>query len=259
MNTAIKVTQLNVSFAKHHILRNLNVTFARQQITVIVGHSGSGKTTLLRALNRLNDEYDNCHTSGNIEVNFGCKWQLIYPLQQKNTIATQTLRRKVGMLFQTPQLLPVSIYRNIAMPLELVAACPKALIAPKVTEVLTKVGLWDEVSNKLNESAEHLSGGQQQRLCLARTLALEPAILLLDEPTGALDVHTAKIIESRLNELKSDYTIIMVSHNLQQACRLADQLLIMHNGTITNCLKPPFDLTTINQLIGANPTPNPAV
>lgn len=251
MDIAIKISQLNVNFAQHHILHNLNIEFNRHQITTIVGHSGSGKTTLLRALNRLNEEYEHCHTTGQIEINFGQNSELIYPSYHKKAMAKQDLRRKVGMLFQTPQLLPVSIYRNIAMPLELVAACPKQLIEKKIKEVLKRVDLWDEIHNKLNESAEHLSGGQQQRLCLARMLSLEPSILLLDEPTSALDIHTTKVIESLLNELRSNYTIVIVSHNLEQACRLADQLFIMHNGKITYHLKSPLELIEIKNLFGS--------
>ncbi len=233
MSVAVNVSQLSVRFGGHTILHDVNVRFSCNRITVMIGHSGSGKTTLLRALNRLNEEYDGCETKGKVDVDIGQGLKPIYPsTQDKTTLSLQYLRQKIGMVFQTPTLLPVSIYRNIAMPLELVASCPRSEINTEVEKVLALVGLWDEVHDRLNLPADRLSGGQQQRLCLARTLALAPAILLLDEPTGSLDVHASKMIEDLLEKLRTHYTIIMVSHSLEQACRLADQLIVMENGQL---------------------------
>ena len=173
----------------------------------------------------------------------------MYPSSQsKKPVSLQSLRQKVGMVFQTPTLLPVSIYRNIAMPLELVAACPKNEVKAKVENALKQVGLWEEVSNRLDLAASALSGGQQQRLCLARTLALEPTILLLDEPTSSLDMHASKTIEDLLITLREHYTIIMVSHSLEQACKLADKLLIMENGQIKASLKRTDSMVPIDEV-----------
>ena len=221
---------------------------------VLVGQSGCGKTTLLRAINRLNEEYENSYTNGQVEIDTGNGLEAIYSSpQNKNPRSLQSLRQKVGMVFQTPALLPVSIYRNIAMPLELVAACPKNETKTKVEEALKLVGLWEEVNNRLDLTASALSGGQQQRLCLARTLALEPAILLLDEPTSALDVHASKAIEELLISLRQHYTIIMVSHSLEQACALADKLVVMENGQIKisfNRTDSTLSVDKIRQIMG---------
>lgn len=250
MRTAIKISELTVKFSNCSVLQGLTIVFPSQQITTLVGPSGSGKTTLLRSLNRLNEEYGGCETTGQVQIDLGKGLEAIYPSHQQPLISVQQLRRKVGMLFQTPQLLPVSIYRNIAMPLELVAACPKKELQAKVAAVLQKVGLWDEVSNRLDAPAINLSGGQQQRLCLARALALEPSILLLDEPTASLDIHAANKIEELLAELRTSYTIIMVSHSIEQACRVADQLIVMQEGKIKANFTQPLAVNEIKALLG---------
>ena len=249
MSTAIKISELNVRFNQHTILHDVNIDFEQHHINVLVGHSGSGKTTLLRAINRLNEEYENCYTDGQIEIDMGNGPEAIYPSPQNTKRRSlQSLRQKVGMVFQTPTLLPVSIYRNIAMPLELVATCPRGETKNKVEKALKQVGLWEEVSNRLDLSASALSGGQQQRLCLARTLALEPSILLLDEPTSSLDVHASKTIEELLITLREHYTIIMVSHSLEQACTLADKLVVMENGQIKTSFNRTDSALSVNKI-----------
>ena len=238
MSIAVNVSRLSVRFGKHTILNEVDMDFACYHINVLVGQSGSGKTTLLRALNRLNEEYEGCRTSGQVEIDMGNGLEAIYPTALNNVSSSlQYIRQKVGMVFQTPSLLPVSIYRNIAMPLELVVACPRHEIKAKVEKMLELVGLWNDVHDRLDLPASRLSGGQQQRLCLARTLALEPTILLLDEPTSSLDVHTSEMIEELLLTLRTQYTIIMVSHSLEQACKLADKLVVMANGQVKTSLK----------------------
>ena len=234
MNTAISIAELQVVFGQCVALEDVTANFAANQITTLVGHSGSGKTTLLRSLNRLNEEYASCITRGCIRIDLGQGLQDIY--FPKNKLDLSVLRQKVGMVFQTPQVLPVSIYKNIAMPLQFITGCSKKEISSKVEEALSRVGLWSEVNKRLDELATRLSGGQQQRLCLARALALQPSILLLDEPTSSLDIDSTQTIESLLQELSEHYTIIMVSHNLEQACRLADRLVIMQKGQIKTIL-----------------------
>lgn len=230
---AIKVKELVIHFHNHLVLNDINLNFQRNQIHVLVGRSGSGKTTFLRSLNRLNEEFSGCTTQGHIEINLGNGLQIIQEGKNQPLIDLQMLRSKVGMLFQTPQLLPVSIYKNILMPLELVARCSSKQAKEKAAYTLQMVGLWDEIKDRLNLPAERLSGGQQQRLCLARTLALDPTILLLDEPTSSLDIVATQQIEALLLKLKERYTIIMVSHNIEQAKRLANSLSVFEQGHLT--------------------------
>ena len=168
--TVVNVKELSVSFAGQKILNNINLSFYEKTITVLVGKSGSGKTTFLRSLNRLNEEFPHCQMSGHIEVDIGKGLQCAYDEKKHAEINIQNLRRKVGMVFQTPQVLPVSIYRNIAMPLQLLENYKTKQAQEKVEKILQTVGLWDEVKDRLNSPAEILSGGQQQRLSLARTI-----------------------------------------------------------------------------------------
>ncbi len=233
MKGTVMLADVSVSFFNQTVLNNVHAEFPANQISVLVGRSGSGKTTILRTVNRLNEEFPGCRTSGQVNADFGQGPQNIYA----PGISLAQLRLRVGMLFQTPNCFPVSVYRNIAMPLELVAGTPTGEIPGKVQASLESVGLWAELQDRLDAPAERLSGGQQQRLCLARLLALQPAILLLDEPTASLDVHAARGIEELLRELAAKYTIIMVSHELSQARRLADQALICANGEIVGVIK----------------------
>ena len=225
----VSLVDVSVSFFKQTALQNINAVFPAQKISVLVGRSGSGKTTLLRAINRLNEEFPGCTTTGQLTVDFGQGARDVYAGQ----LPLAKLRLRVGMLFQTPNCFPVSVYRNIAMPLTLAAGAPADEVPDQVQAALEMVGLWAELKDRLDTPAERLSGGQQQRLCLARLLALQPAVLLLDEPTASLDVYAARGIEELLQDLAAEYTLIMVSHELSQARRLADQVLVCAAGKIT--------------------------
>lgn len=256
MSIAVSIQGLCVGFNEHSVLKDISFEFAAHTISVLVGRSGSGKTTFLRTMNRLNEEFPGSHSQGHIAIDLGQGLQTIFDDSNTKKVAVPLplLRHKVGMLFQTPQLLPVSIYRNIAMPLQLVGQCPAQDVKERVSEILKTVGLWDEVQGRLDLPAEKLSGGQQQRLCLARTLALEPTVLLLDEPTGSLDINSTREIETLLLQLKERYTIIMVSHSLQQACRLADELLVFEQGKIAYILNDKTQMleADLARIIGSN-------
>ena len=232
MNMAVRINDLCVDFGSRRVLRHINIEAPARGITVLAGRSGSGKTTLLRALNRLNEAFPQCRTSGLVELDLGHGLEAIYPLPGVNVRPLAQLRRLVGMVFQTPNVLPVSVERNLALPLEVVAGLPQKAQRHKIEEVLVGVGLWDEVKDRLDMPAARLSGGQQQRLCLARALALEPAVLLLDEPTASLDVHATAGIEELLLRLARQYPLLVVSHNPEQAVRLGERLIVMTDGQV---------------------------
>ena len=233
MPDAVTIENLSVSFGGRPVLRDVCARFPQASVSVLIGRSGSGKTTLLRSINRLNEEFPNCATKGGVLVNFSTGAVRIY---EKDAPPLRELRLYAGMLFQTPNLFPVSVYRNLALPLQLMRGCGKSELGDRIRATLELVGLWKEMENKLDMPAEHLSGGQQQRLCLARVLALEPEILLLDEPTASLDVHAAAVIEGLLLELAERYTVIMVSHSLAQARRLGRGIFVFEDGFISGRL-----------------------
>ncbi|MFK5926626.1 MAG: ATP-binding cassette domain-containing protein [Desulfuromusa sp.] len=228
-----RVKNLHVSFHGRTVLREINLTLSASGIAVLVGPSGSGKTTFLRSLNRLNEHYPGYSGSGKIELELSGSMQDIY----HPGLEVTALRRQVGMVFQTPNILPVSIAQNINLPLKLVTGLDKAEREKRLVEVLQEVHLWSEVKDRLKENASRLSGGQQQRLCLARVLALNPRILLLDEPTASLDFKASRRIEDLLIELQDRYQIIAVSHSLRQARKIAGQILVMAEGEIAHLLK----------------------
>lgn len=240
MNCAAQVRNLSISFDKHTIVSDVNLDIPSHKISVLIGRSGSGKTTFLRAFNRLNEEHSHCRTQGEILLNLGNGLESLSDVFGGSLTA---LRLRIGMLFQTPNVLPVSIWRNIAMPLEKLTTLSRNEIEQRVEKSLNDVGLWSEIYDRLNSSAEKLSGGQQQRLCLARVLALEPHILLLDEPTASLDVLASKHIENLLQQLTEKYTIIMVSHSLSQAQRLADKLFVFDGGRLLKNLEKQNEIT----------------
>ncbi len=205
-------------------LFNINLNIPANQITALIGPSGGGKSTLLRAFNRLNDLVDVQRISGVIRID-GIN---IF----RKDIDVIELRRKVGIVFSRPLPLPLSIYQNVSYGLEMMGEKRKSVLDDVVEKTLRLSDLWDDVKERLQDSAYSISGGQQQRLCLARTLALQPEIILLDEPTSALDpVSTAKI-ENTLEELKQDYTIVIAPHNTQQAGRIADQVAFFLQGKL---------------------------
>ncbi len=230
MAETVKIRTRNLSFSYNGtmILRNSSMDFTENQITAIVGPSGSGKSTFLLTLNRLWEASQHCTMKGNIEVKFNNRFHDVY---QADYCVT-SLRRQVGIVFQAPNPLPMSIYKNVAFPLELAGKNDKKTSMFKVEDCLKKVGLWDEVYDRLDSSALALSGGQQQRLCIARAMILQPEILLLDEPTSSLDHKAAAAIEQLLVELKKQCTILIVSHYLDQVQRIADSIVELKNGSL---------------------------
>jgi phosphate transport system ATP-binding protein len=246
-NSVITVRRLSVRFLEKTVLKGIDLVTRPGQITVIVGPSGSGKSTLLRAVNRLNEFFPNCHTEGTVELSLDGRYGDIY----KGFVPLPELRRKVGMVFQTPSVLPFSIRKNLAMPLKVALGLNGASLSERVESVLNEVSLWDEVKDRLHANASTLSGGQQQRLCLARVLALEPQILLLDEPTASLDFRAAQKIEELLTRLKERYTILAVSHSLSQMRRMADRVCILREGQIVQELNQQHleDQTVFQRLI----------
>jgi phosphate transport system ATP-binding protein len=224
-NTHISIQQLNVTYGKHHALKNINVEIPKNQITVIIGSSGCGKTTLLKSCNRLLELSDEVELTGHVLIDDID----IYNDKQIDPIA---VRRKVGMLAQKPFPLPMSIYDNVAYGPRIHGLHNKSQLDTLVERYLIMAGLWDEVKDRLKSPATKLSAGQQQRLCLARCLAVEPEIILGDEPTSALDPVSSQRIEKTFLELKRSYTLVIVSHILRQARRLADYILFLYLGEL---------------------------
>lgn len=228
--SAAQMTHLSVQFEGRTLLSTIDLVVPRQKLTLLTGPSGSGKSTLLRAFNRLNECFSGLSTSGSLKLWLDGRWTEVYGPE----IALHTLRQRVGMVFQSPQVLPTSIEKNIALPLRLVLGLSRHDAWGAVETALTQVGLWNEVCDRLKAPATTLSGGQQTRLCLARSLALRPSILLLDEPTAMLDPRATQMIEELLLSLKRNLTLIVVSHNEEQGARLADHRLRLDRGRISH-------------------------
>jgi phosphate transport system ATP-binding protein len=218
----LRIRNLSVSFGDQAVLKNVSLDVPDKKITVIIGPSGCGKTTLLKALNRLLDSVDGVGIEGHIFVDD----EDIYDPRVEVT----RVRKKMGLLSQKPQVLPMSIFDNVAYGPRIHGTRDKKKLGWIVEHYLKAAGLWDEVKTRLHEPASRLSVGQQQRLCLARGLAVEPEIILGDEPTSALDPLSSRIVERRLIELKSEYTVIVVTHILRQARRIADYLAFLYLG-----------------------------
>lgn len=229
MSDCAVIKGLRVSFGEREILHGVDARFPANRVSVILGRSGSGKSTLLRSLNRLNECFDGYRGEGEVRVLLG---SALVPVEGGGAPALTELRRRVGMVFQSPNPLPVSIRRNITLPLELAAQTSRGEIEENVKETLMRTGLWEEVSDRLDTPAQSLSGGQQQRLCLARALALKPDLLLLDEPTASLDRTAAQRVEDMILSLRDKLSVIMVSHSLQQAAKLADYAVVMADGQV---------------------------
>lgn len=209
-----KVEKLNLYYGDNHAVKDISMDIKQQKVTALIGPSGCGKSTFLRCFNRMNDLVPSCKIQGNIIF----EEQNIYE-QNRDVV---DLRTKVGMVFQNPNPFPMSIYDNVAYGLRIQGIKDKTIIDDTVRWALKSAALYDEVSDRLNSSALRLSGGQQQRLCIARAIALRPKVILMDEPTSALDpIATAKI-EELILELKKDFTIIIVTHSMQQAARISD-------------------------------------
>ena len=220
----IEIKNLNVRTSKSHILKNINLQIPRNKVVVLLGPSGCGKTTLLKSMNRLTDLHKELKVNGEILIN----GENIF----EDKINLPEMRQKMGLLSQRPFPLPMSIYKNVAYGLKLKGIRDKKTIGYQIESNLRRVGLWDEVKDRLHTPATSLSIGQQQRLCLARGLAVKPSIILADEPTSALDPISTKTIENLFKQLKENYTIILVTHILRQALRLADHVIFLYYGEV---------------------------
>nr|WP_220084701.1 phosphate ABC transporter ATP-binding protein PstB [Paenibacillus dendritiformis] len=224
MKPIINIDSLNLYYGTYHALKNVSMTIPEKAVTAFIGPSGCGKSTLLRTLNRMNDMIAGTRIEGRVEI----AGTNIY----SNEVDVETLRKKVGMVFQQPNPFPKSIYDNIAYGPRLHGIRNKAKLDEIVEQSLRSAVLWDEVKDYLKRSAFSLSGGQQQRLCIARALAVNPEILLMDEATSALDPISTLKIEELVQELKHQYTIVMVTHNMHQAARVSDQTVFFLNGEV---------------------------
>ena len=221
MNNILKLKNINVFYGDKKILDNINIEFERNKITSIIGPSGCGKTTLLKTINKIILEENNAQITGDME----------FDGINSNNIPIEILRKNIGIVFQNPTPFPMSIYKNISYALKYYGYNKKHL-ENKIIDILKSVNLYDEVKDKLNTSALKLSGGQKQRLCLARSLTVEPNILLLDEPCSSLDIVNSEKIENTLIKLKENYTIIIVTHNINQAKKISDNTIFMRDGKI---------------------------
>ena len=220
----IETKNLSVSYHKQKVLKGVNIRIPSKQLTAIIGPSGCGKTTLLKSFNRLLEIHDDVKTSGEILV--GGK----NILNGKQDVAN--IRKKMGLLSQKPYPLPMSIFENVAYGLRIHNRISHKKIEEIVQHSLEETGLWNEVNDRLNDPASRLSVGQQQRLCLARAIAIQPEVLLCDEPTSALDPIGAQQIEKLLKKLKKEYTVVLVTHTLRQAKRLADYVIYLYFGKV---------------------------
>ena len=221
----IKVENLNLYYGDFHALKDINMKIEENLITAFIGPSGCGKSTFLKTLNRMNDLVENCRIKGSVLLD----GQDIY---KNGNIDVNLLRKRVGMVFQKPNPFPMSIYDNITYGPRTHGIKSKAKLDEIVERSLKNAAIWDEVKDRLKKNALELSGGQQQRICIARALAVEPEVLLLDEPTSALDPISTLKIEDLVVELKKNYTIVMVTHNMQQAVRVSDKTAFFLSGEV---------------------------
>lgn len=222
MENIFTIKNLNLYYGEKHTLHDINISLYANQVTAFIGPSGCGKSTLLRCLNRMNDLIDNCKING----------EILYNNKKIKDINTVLLRSEVGMVFQNPNPFPMSIFDNVAYGPRCAGIKNKAKLKEIVISSLKKASLYDEIKNRLNDSALSLSGGQQQRLCIARTIAMSPKVILMDEPTSALDPIATLKIEELIQELKKDFTIIIVTHNMSQATRVSDYTAFFLLGEI---------------------------
>lgn len=224
INQKIKIHDLNFYYGNFHALKSINLEIFERKVTAFIGPSGCGKSTILRTLNRIYELYPNHYALGKIFID---GHNILASHQDLNQ-----LRNKIGMVFQKPTPFPMSIFDNIAFGVKLYETLKKDELAARVEWALRKAALWDEVKNKLKQNGLSLSIGQQQRLCIARAIAIKPEVILLDEPTSALDPISTGHIENLINELRKEYTIIMVTHNMQQAARICDYTAYMYLGEL---------------------------
>ncbi len=220
----INVQDTNIYYGDNHAVKDVNMPIHEKSITALIGPSGCGKSTFIRTINRMNDLIPSARCEGNIE------YRGVNILSPKVDVVK--LRTEIGMVFQQPNPFPKSISENIQLPLKFAGIHNKKRLKDVTESCLKQVGLWEEVKDRLDRSAIGLSGGQQQRLCIARALALKPAVILLDEPTSALDPVSSAKIEELLLQLKKEYTIVIVTHNMQQAARIADYTAFFYQGEL---------------------------
>ena len=224
VESCIKVENLNLFYGKKQALHDINMEMPKKKVTAFIGPSGCGKSTLLRCINRMNDLVDNVTNDGKILLHD----DNIYD----KSVNVAALRRRVGMVFQKPNPFPKSIFENVTYGLRIQGINDKRILEETVETSLRGAALWDEVKDRLNDNALGLSGGQQQRLVIARAIAIAPEVLLLDEPASALDPISTLKIEELINELKEKYTIVIVTHNMQQAARVSDYTAFMYMGEL---------------------------
>ncbi|MFH0993799.1 MAG: phosphate ABC transporter ATP-binding protein PstB [bacterium] len=242
------VKQLQLHYGSMPALKNIDIKIAEKRVTALIGPSGCGKSTFLRTLNRMNDLIANCHVEGSVRY----RQEDIYA----QGVDVIDLRRKVGMVFQKPNPFPMSIFENVAYGPKCQGVKDKKVLQQIVKKALVEAALYDEVKDRLKENALSLSGGQQQRLCIARAIAMAPEVILMDEPTSALDpIATAKI-EELINDLKKDYTIVIVTHNMQQAARISDDTAfflmgeLVEFGPTETLFSHPANIKTENYITG---------
>ena len=224
METKISIQDLNLYYGDFHALKGVNMEIPRNTVTAFIGPSGCGKSTCLKTINRMNDMVENCRITGKVTID----GEDIYDPRTDVTL----LRKRAGMVFQKPNPFPMTLYDNIAYGPRVHGIKSKQKLDEIVERSLKSAALWDEVKDRLKKSALGLSGGQQQRLCIARALAVEPDILLMDEPTSALDPISTLKIEDLMDDLRAKYTVIIVTHNMQQAARIADKTAFFLLGEI---------------------------
>lgn len=222
MDSIFSIKNVNLYYGDKHVLKDVNLEIYEKQVTAFIGPSGCGKSTLLRCLDRMNDLIDDCKVEG----------EILYKGKDIKNYDTMDLRSNVGMVFQTPNPFPMSIFDNVAYGPRCHGVKNKKVLKEIVEEALKKAALYDEVKDNLKESGLALSGGQQQRLCIARCIAMKPEVILMDEPTSALDPIATLKIEELINELKKEYTIVIVTHNMQQATRVSDYTAFFMLGEI---------------------------
>jgi phosphate transport system ATP-binding protein len=221
----IEVSKLNLYYTDFHALKNVNINIVKKTVTAFIGPSGCGKSTFLRTLNRMNDLIDGVRIDGKVTLDG-------VDIQKYDVIE---LRKRVGMVFQKPNPFPMSVYDNVAYGPRVHGIRDKRKLDDIVEKSLKSAAIWEEVKDRLKKSALGLSGGQQQRLCIARVLAVEPEVLLMDEPTSALDPGSTLKIEDLMEHLKKDYTVVIVTHNMQQAGRISDYTAFFLNGEVVEC------------------------
>ncbi|CNH02637.1 phosphate ABC transporter ATP-binding protein PstB [Yersinia pekkanenii] len=222
--TALAVEELNLFYGDKQVLHDISLNVPKHRVTALIGPSGCGKSTLLRCFNRMNDLLDNCRLEGEIRLG--------QDVITDKTTDVATLRRRVGMVFQRPNPFPKSIYENVVYGLRLQGVRDRRVLDDAVERSLRAAALWHEVKDRLRENAFRLSSGQQQRLVIARAIAIEPEVLLLDEPTSALDPISTLTIEELITTLKQQYTVVLVTHNMQQAARVSDYTAFIHQGKL---------------------------